>query len=200
MSVNINNAKEVNPSNYKFAGIWVRLKAGAIDTLILGTVLVAILVCFSAILIVVNDVGGKALNEYPKTTANVSAGLHAVYSAMDVAIYIAIGLFHIYAIIMPATKWQATLGMKIFGIKVVDESRNRVSILRSIVRYGAECIMCYGIVYIYSLFKMPGWPIAVNNCIAIMIASIPYLPIAFHKHKRGFHDLIAKTYVVYQNS
>ncbi|MBP3039679.1 RDD family protein [Bacillaceae bacterium Marseille-Q3522] len=76
-----------------------------------------------------------------------------------------------YAIMMPASKYQATLGKYIFGLKIVDESGIKLTPQQSAIRYFSQILS--GI----TLF-------------------IGYIMIAFTKEKRGLHDLLAKTYVV----
>jgi uncharacterized RDD family membrane protein YckC len=77
----------------------------------------------------------------------------------------------IYSLIADASRFQGTLGKKVMKIKVVSEDGARISIRRSMAR---------------NLFKI--------------ISAIPiylgFIWILFNKKRRGWHDMVAKTYVI----
>ncbi len=73
--------------------------------------------------------------------------------------------------ISESSNWQATLGKKLLGLKVVDEHGGRVSFGRANARY---------------------W----SKILSGLILFIGFLMVAFTVKKQGLHDKIASTYVV----
>lgn len=77
----------------------------------------------------------------------------------------------VYSLIADASSLQGTLGKKIMKIKVVSEDGARITIRRSMAR---------------NLFKL--------------ISAIPiylgFIWILFNKKRRGWHDMVAKTYII----
>lgn len=69
--------------------------------------------------------------------------------------------------------WSATLGKLLFGLEVVGNDGSKVGIGRAIARY-----LCYSI--------------------SLLLLGIGFLMIAFRRDKRGLHDLICDTKVVYR--
>ena len=132
-----------NEVQVQYAGFWVRLVAYVIDSVI-----------FAVILGLVFFFIGR-VDEITEMLINL------------------LGLFAwaLYLIIMHASSWQATVGKRILGIKVVDEYGDRISLSRSTGRFFSEFL----------------------STILLMIG---YLMIGFHRHKRGLHDIIAGTFVI----
>jgi uncharacterized RDD family membrane protein YckC len=81
----------------------------------------------------------------------------------------------LYYALCESQSWQATLGKKMVGIKVVDLSGERISFARATGRYFA---------------KFLSW----------MILGVGYLMAAFTKRKQALHDLVAETLVVQADS
>ncbi|CEG21274.1 RDD family protein [Planococcus massiliensis] len=79
----------------------------------------------------------------------------------------------LYYGILTSSKKQATFGKMAMGIKVVDANGQRMGFLRSAIRY---------LGYIPSGFLL----------------FFGYIMIAFTEKKRGLHDYIANSYVVYK--
>lgn len=77
-----------------------------------------------------------------------------------------------YFTLFHSSKKQATLGKMILGIYVVDENNKRISVLRAFCRW-----LSYLLSYL-TLF-------------------IGFIVIGFNRKKRGLHDLVAGTYVIY---
>jgi uncharacterized RDD family membrane protein YckC len=77
----------------------------------------------------------------------------------------------IYAAVAEATSMQGTLGKKLLGIKVVDKEGNRLSFGRAIIRNLAKIL-------------------------SLIPFGLGFLWAGFSKEKRGWHDYIARTYVV----
>jgi len=77
--------------------------------------------------------------------------------------------------IAESSKWQATIGKKLVGLKVTDENGKRISFGKANGRY---------------------W----SKIISTLILFIGFFMIAFTKKKQGLHDKIAGTLVVRENS
>ena len=73
--------------------------------------------------------------------------------------------------VVPTAISGKTIGKKVCGIRVVSE-RGKVGFLRAILRE------------------------TVGKWISAIILGIGFLMVAFHKEKRGLHDLIAGTWVI----
>jgi len=80
----------------------------------------------------------------------------------------------IYCIVMEFSERQGTFGKSAMGIKVVDESGNRMTLSKSIGRNTSK-ILSY------------------------LVVSLGFLWILFDKKKQGWHDKINKTFVVNKN-
>ena len=89
----------------------------------------------------------------------------------NVVRFISALIYLVYAAIMEATLLQATVGKKLMGMFVVDANGNRISFLTSFKR---------------TFTKM----------FSILPAAIGCIAAFFHKHKQGWHDRIAGTFVL----
>ena len=78
----------------------------------------------------------------------------------------------LYSTIMDMSSYQGTFGKRLFGIKVVDSEGSRLTASRAIAR---------------NLLKI----------LSLIPLSLGFIWIAFSKKKQGWHDMIAKTYVMY---
>ena len=86
-------------------------------------------------------------------------------------IFIQVPLTWLYYAVLTSSSWQATVGKKVLGLKVVDENGDRISFGRATGRYFA---------------KIP----------SALILCIGFLMVAWTNRKRGLHDMIANTLVV----
>ena len=83
----------------------------------------------------------------------------------------------LYKPLMEASEYQGTFGKIILGMKVVNQSGNRLSVSESFLRT---------IVYI-GMLSVPGLNI---------IGLLGVIMIGFTEQKQGLHDILAKTFVV----
>jgi len=90
-------------------------------------------------------------------------------SMLDATLSVAI--CWIYFATLQSSSWQATVGKKTLGIKVVDKNGGRISFGTATVRYFGKSLS--GIIFCIG-YMMAGWT----------------------KKKQGLHDMIASTYVV----
>jgi uncharacterized RDD family membrane protein YckC len=134
-------------SGNQYAGFWIRFAAYAIDSVIL---------LFPTLLV-------SFLYRATIPADNLFAGL--VDSLMT------LGIWWVYVAVLHSSVWQATLGKKLLGMKVVDYAGNRISFGRATGRYFA------------------GFLSAILLCIG-------YIMVAFTKKKQALHDKMAATLVV----
>lgn len=76
-----------------------------------------------------------------------------------------------YFALMESSKWQATLGKRVAGLRVTDEAGGRISVNRAIGRNAAKLL-------------------------STLTLGIGFLMILFNAKRRGLHDLVAGTLVV----
>jgi uncharacterized RDD family membrane protein YckC len=134
---------EINSST-QYAGFWIRVGAYCIDVVIL--LIPNLLVSFLL-----------------KATQN-AAGVEIM------AAFYTLMIWWIYTAVLYSSNWQATVGKKVLGLKVVDENGGRISFGKATGRYFAEILS--GLTLIG--FPMIGWT----------------------KRKQGLHDKIAGTFVI----
>ncbi len=85
--------------------------------------------------------------------------------------YIDLFVACLYYGILNSSSWQGTLGKKIMGIKVINETGDRISFFRSLGRY-------------------------LMSAISILVLLLGYVSIFRDKNKQAWHDMIAGTYVI----
>ncbi len=124
------------------------------------------------ILFIINTMlvaGSKAANPYmTQDEYFVKYMTHAFLPTMLITLVISV----LYYGLLTASKMQGTLGKKILGLKVVNEQGGRVSVGQAIGRYFAYILS--GIIFY-----------------------IGFIMLAFGE-KKGLHDIICKTRVVYK--
>jgi uncharacterized RDD family membrane protein YckC len=77
----------------------------------------------------------------------------------------------LYRAAFESSRWQATIGKRLLGLSVVTEEGYRMNFGRAALRH-------------------------VLKLISVIPFNLGYLIIAFHDRKQGFHDLLAKTFVL----
>lgn len=85
--------------------------------------------------------------------------------------YLSFFMWIIYCTIMEVSSYEGTFGKRMLGIKVTDENGNRLTLGRSIAR---------------NLTKI----------ISYFLIGLGFIWILFNKKRRGWHDMIAKTFVI----
>lgn len=131
----------------QFAGFWVRFTAAMIDIVIL--LIPCLLVSF---LLRASFRHGNPLVDFANPI-------------MSTAIWWA------YSAVLQSSKWQATLGKKILGLKVCDYQGVRISFARASGRFFASYL-------------------------SALLVGIGFIMVAFTRNKQGLHDFMAKTLVV----
>jgi uncharacterized RDD family membrane protein YckC len=140
------------PSNRgAYGGLWIRFAANVVDTvvLLLPTLLVSFL--YRSVT--------PANEEVEKVFVElVDAGLN-------------IAIWWVYTAVLLSSPWQATIGMRICGLKIVDYEGQRISFGRATGRFFASCL-------------------------SALLLCVGFLMIAWTQRRQGLHDFMANTLVV----
>jgi len=139
-----------NPTSFSNvpAGFWIRLVAMIIDNIIIG-------VGYSILLFVLAAIG---VDFY--TLFTLAAILGFIW---------ALG-YHIY---FPSSDMMGTPGKALLGLKITDESGNKIGVGKAILR-------CIGYI------------------ISALVLYIGFIIVGFTENKRGLHDMVASTRVTYK--
>jgi len=142
---------------FNYAGFWLRVLAGVIDVII--TFLIVLIPAVALGYVVGTSMGGTAsMNEIEATAAALGNLLGIV-------------LRWIYFAAMESSKYQATLGKKIIGLRVVGLDGSRISFGRASGRHFGKFV-------------------------SLIILSIGYFMVGWTKQKQGLHDKMAGCLVV----
>jgi uncharacterized RDD family membrane protein YckC len=171
-TINHDTAKE----DSLYAGFWLRFCAYLIDSIILGIPLSIITMIAFMIFFGTSDV--MYMMTYDPALMNQELTDQQVFSLI-IAYYVTLLIVSIIGFIagvayfagLHASKWQATIGKKILGLKVTDVSGNRITFWRALGRYAAMA-------FLSGIFL------------------IGYIIAAFTEKKQSLHDLIASTIVI----
>lgn len=122
----------------QYATFWKRTAAYLIDAIIYGLIIGFInnfLGLVLAIVIGVNNQGGEP-------------PLSALFASFGIILCVQFAIFIAYYVWPEASSWQATIGKKILGLKVMDLQGQRISFIRSLWRHIAmifsSIILCIG--------------------------------------------------------
>ena len=135
----------------RFGGFWIRVGAYFIDSVVLTIPVLLISFLFRSV--------NPAADE---TEQAIVEFVDFIQSQI---------VWWIYFAVLHSSKWQASVGKKAVGLKVVDENGNRISFGRATGRYFAEFL-------------------------SALILCIGYMMVGWTKKKQGLHDMIAGTYVI----
>lgn len=168
--------KQSYESRREYGGFWIRFAAYLIDSIIVGIPLFILSIVIFMIFFGTSDdfnimMNDPAYFETEMTDAEAMAMLGSSLGATGVTVIVNLVIALAYYAGLHASKWQATVGKKLLGLKVTDLNGNRISFWRALGRYLAMSILS-GILFI-------GFFIA-----------------AFTEKKQALHDLIAGTVVV----
>jgi len=143
------------PVNY--AGFWMRFLALIIDAILCQVASIFIVLPLAFTL-------GFSMAE-TSTLDEIELAGEALGSALGVIIQ------WLWFTIPESSKWQASIGKKLLGLKVMDENGERISFGRANGRYWSKILSAF-------------------------ILCIGFLMAGFTKKKQGLHDIIAGTLVV----
>lgn len=152
--------KELDP---RYAGFWIRVVANLIDGIIL------IIVQFGSGYLLYGNFDFVMAPPQMYTVA-----LTVVYCG--------------YYSIMESSPLQATVGKIAVGIRVINYSGERITLLQALLRL---VISLPG-----SVASVLGASLGIQSAVGI-IPLISYVMVAFDPKKQGWHDKMSSTYVVY---
>jgi len=160
--------EQTKPNDCRFASVWTRAIAFAIDVFIivaLFSLLIAFLNWVLQIPIEHSFFEGRGISvrmtDYAKENF---VKLAMIYSLAKLSIVVP------YFVGLESSRWQATIGKRLLGIKVGDVEGKRISIAKAFLR----------------LF---------GKWISGQILLIGYLMAFFTKKKQALHDFLAGTFV-----
>lgn len=145
----------------KNAGFWLRVFASIIDSIL----------CQLASMVILLPIG-FALGVMMASTSTMD---EVEAAGAGLGFILGIVIQWLWFTLAESSKWQASLGKKLLGLKVTDENGNRISFGRANGRY---------------------W----GKALSFITFFIGFLMVAFTKKKQGLHDVIAGTLVVRVNS
>jgi uncharacterized RDD family membrane protein YckC len=140
-----------------YAGFWFRVIAAIVDAIIsqIGVVIIVLPLAFAL---------GASM-------AGTSSQREIEAAGEGLGMILGILIQWLYFTVSESSSWQATLGKKMFGLKVTDMTGKRIGFGKANARY---------------------W----SKIISAIILLIGFLMVAFTKQKQGLHDIIAGTLVV----
>jgi len=156
--------------NVRYAGFWIRFAAQFIDGIIYFIV-----------------------TSIPSFVVGIIAGIYGFdikTPFLIVLTVVSVVLYWLYPSLFISSKYMATPGKIICGIKVTDMEGNRVSFSRATMRY----LFKNGIGDIGNIL---GYIVPLLNVFFLFTLASP-LFIPFNEKKQAIHDMLAGTYVIYK--
>ena len=154
----------------QYAGFWMRFVAVIIDGIILqilqGLIIIPILgaIGFASL-------AGGGFDSSMLTEDDAMQALPGIISAMSSMIAVSGIISILYYSFMESSKYQATLGKMALGIKVTDESGNKLDFIKCVIRQ-------------------------IGKYVSGFILMIGYIMAGFTSKKQALHDIMAGALVV----
>lgn len=166
---------EENEKHPQYAGFWIRFGAWAIDSIILGIPLLILSNVIFALFGNSMEVPEELLIDPTSIDTLSDAEILSIAGPMMLAFFgtmIVCMIFSLfYYTLFHASKWQATIGKKLLGLKVTDKNGKRLSFWRSLGRYLVSSLLS-------------------------SILLIGFILAAFTEKKQALHDLIVGSVVI----
>jgi uncharacterized RDD family membrane protein YckC len=159
---------EFQEERREYAGFWIRVGAYLIDSFVIG--IPAAIISFIGITVLMGTTMDFNQLMYDPEYMPSDGEMFAFVGGYLVMILLLSIIATLYFAILHSSKWQATVGKKLVGIKVTDLNGNRITFWRAFGRLFAMILS--GILY------------------------IGYIMVAFTEKKQGLHDMIAGTLVL----
>ncbi|MGP7818922.1 RDD family protein [Niallia sp. 01092] len=172
MDINMKQETQLEEKNY--AGFWIRFGASVIDSIILAIPLLILSNFLFALFLGSSEealLSNPVMFEQEPTEEELMAFIGPFLGAAFGTAVVCILISSLYYVILQSSKWQATIGKKLLGLKVMTLNGDKISFWRSLARYLVLGFLS-GIFY------------------------IGYIMAAFTEKKQALHDLIAGTIVV----
>lgn len=151
------------------AGFWKRLAAIIIDSFIISMLMTPIITyLYPQLPLILQDYNEAIAYGHQQIIMGVANQLNGILRTL---LPISLAIHVLYFSLQESSRYQATVGKRILGIKVVNREGKRLSLWQAITR---------------SLAKL----------ISGFIFGLGYLMAAFTQHKQALHDLLTNCYVV----
>lgn len=175
MEVNLQK-EQYYEEKMEYGGFWIRFVAYFIDSIIIGIPLAILAFIIFVVFFGANEnlmaiISDPDYVDYGVTEAEALSILGSYLGALGVIMIINLVVWISYFAGMHSSKWQATLGKKMLGLKVADLHGNRITFWRALGRY-----------------------LAMSFLSGILL--IGYIIAAFTEKKQSLHDFIASTVVI----
>jgi uncharacterized RDD family membrane protein YckC len=158
---------------YPYAGFWKRVIAFLIDSIVIS--IPVVVGSFSLMYWKMSKLLPMMGTETdPSQDPEILSAFLGIWAGMFVLQGLGLIIFWLYNACMESSSWQATLGKKCMGIKVVDQHGNRISFARATGR-------------------------TFSKWISSAIIYIGFLMAGATARKQALHDLICSTFVVDAN-
>jgi uncharacterized RDD family membrane protein YckC len=158
MCVQCNTLLTHSANTERYSGFWLRFFACSID----GILLAIPTIIFSIVLFSITMGEVMMYGYYDESTM---AGYQLIFSLITF-----VGVI-LYTAGMHSSKWQATIGKRMMGIKVTDLNGNRISFARALGRF-------------------------FGTYLSALIMYIGFLMAGFTQKRQALHDMVAGTLVV----
>ena len=124
---------------------------------------------------------------------------HANYEYLSIVILIANIIGYIIFWVSYTSKWQATPGMRMMNIYIINEDGSRFENWAFFVRIIVSCVAFPSYLAELFVFNLSKYytQVQIHLVFSIIWWVIMGLMIALRKDKRALHDMIARTYVVH---
>lgn len=165
--------------------LWLRLLAFALDYVVISAYLVALVGLSVAIAQTGAGPGFRALFSNPNS-AELTAFLLLVLPVL------------LYFAVFESSRWQATWGKRVLGLRVVTTSGARVSFLRALWRNALKLIP-WELTHA-CLWRIPGWPFApetpplwitVGLILVWVVVAVYVLSLVFSRTGQTLYDWLA---------
>ncbi len=144
------NATSLPTDRAAYGGFWIRYAADAVDAVFLATPIQLFCLLYRS-----------ATSAYSEMDLFVELG--------DTCLSLAI--WWVYTAVLLSSSWQATIGKRVFGLKVVDYDGRRINFGRATKRWFASFLSTW-------------------------LLCVGFLMIAWTQRRQGLHDFMANTLVV----
>lgn len=150
--------RETRTPGPRYAGFWIRVGAALVDGVLVE--IAAVIVGFAL---------GAVVGIGAALTHSLGPGMHTVSVIIGGGAGLAVGV--VWYPWMEASAWQATVGKRLFGLKVTDEQGRRIGFGRAMGRY-------------------------LGKILSGLTLGIGYMMVGWTARKQGLHDKLAGTLVV----
>lgn len=159
----------------QYAGFWIRFGAWVIDSIIVGIPLLVLSNIIFALFVNSMEIPEELLIDPARIETLSDAEILSIIGPMMVAFFGTMAVCLLFSLfyysLLHSSKWQATIGKKLLGLKVTDKNGNRLSFWRSLGRYIVSSLLSG-------------------------ILLIGFILAAFTEKKQALHDLIVGSFVV----